>query len=94
MPKPCPLTDEQLATAHARVVAGELLSVVAQDLGMKASSLGYHIRGGKAARYLGRPWQKHINASHHAIATGNHAEAATELRHAAEILTTFAGSSV
>lgn len=86
MPRPRQITDEQLTAAHARIVGGEALSVVARDLGIKANSLGYHVRGGKASRYLGRPWVPHITAGHKAIAVCNYAAAAAHLKRVAEVL--------
>jgi hypothetical protein len=53
---------------------------------MKASALGYHVRGGKAAQYIGKPWVGPIREAHRLIGTGDYAAAAAKLTQAADHL--------
>jgi hypothetical protein len=80
------ITPAQIATARTRVDGGDTLSAVAKDLGLNASSLSYHLRGGKGQHYSGTPWRPHVLAARKAIGLGRPAEAAYHFRQAAEVL--------
>ena len=86
MPRPSSVTSGMIATALIRVGGGEPLVSVAGDMGVSPAALGYHLRGGKAARYIEKPWDKPLREARRHIGTGNRLCAAYKLVEAARFL--------
>jgi len=77
------ITPEMVRQGRAAVVAGKSLKEAAALVGVKASALGYHLRGGKSVYYRTRTWVPLLKSAHQRIGLNRHRDAAELLRLAA-----------